>query len=56
MLNKPSYREEWERKKKFYEDNGIIEDERLFLTKDDENGGIDSKEIKKVIEKINELL
>lgn len=56
MLNKPSYREEWEIKKKFYEDNEIFEGERLFITKDDEYGGIDSKEIEKVIEKIKELI
>ncbi len=56
MLHKPTYKEEWEKKLKFYEINGFKLGQNLFTTQDDENGAIDSLEIEKVISKIqNEL-
>jgi len=56
MLHKPSYKEDWEKKRQFYMDNGMIEGENLFITMDDEYGGIDSDEIKKVIDRISKLI
>lgn len=57
MLHKPSYREEWEIKKKFYERNGYIIGQNLFVTTEDENGAIDSKSIKEnVISKIKTFI
>lgn len=61
MLTVDSYRSKWNRKKDFYEKNGIYEitDERdslcrLIVTRDMPNGGIDSQELKNII--INNLL
>ncbi len=55
MLHKPNYKEEWEKKKKFYEDNGFVENVNLFTTTEDENGSIDSYSINsKIIPKIKE--
>lgn len=57
MMHKPSYREEWELKKDFYEKNGYTLDENLFVTTEDENGAIDSEGIcNGVITKIKALL
>jgi len=56
MLHKPSYRDDWERKKQFYSENGMQEGENLFITKDDEHGAIDSDEIRKVVDAISKLL
>ncbi|GBC69024.1 ATP-dependent RecD-like DNA helicase [archaeon HR01] len=47
MLEDPKYKEEWENKKKWYEENGYIN--RLIVSKDNPDGGIDSKEIEKLI-------
>lgn len=51
MMNDEEYRKKWEMKKQFYEKNGIIEGENLIVTFDDENGGIDSKKIKEIMDK-----
>jgi hypothetical protein len=57
MLHKPSYREEWERKREFYENNGYVVGENLFLTSEDENGAINSEAIsKEIISKIKSLI
>ena len=56
MLHKPSYKEDWEKKKKFYFENDIKEGERLFTTRDNEDGAIDSKEIEKVLNQIKALV
>ena len=49
MMTDPQYRKRWEDKKKFYEKNGIVEGKNLIVTYDDENGGIDTKLIEKII-------
>lgn len=56
MLTLDSYRSKWDRKKEFYEKNGIYEvtDKRqsaykLIITRDKPDGGIDSQEIKNII-------
>ena len=56
LLHKPSYKEDWEIKKKFYSVNDINEGERLFTTRDNEDGAIDSLEIDKVLKKIKDLI
>jgi len=56
MLHKPTYKEEWEKKLKFYESNGFKLGTNLFTTQDDENGAIDSLEIEKVIIQIQKQL
>ncbi len=57
MLHKPAYRKDWEKKKKFYEEQGFIEGVNLFITVDDEKGGIDSQSIKDgVISELKALL
>jgi hypothetical protein len=52
MLSKRSYRQSWEWKLQWYEDNGYILGENLFTTRDDEGGGLDQTEITKVAELI----
>ena len=56
MLHKPTYKEEWEKKLKFYESNGFKLGANLFTTQDDENGAIDSIKIEKVLTKIQNQL
>ncbi|WP_445457722.1 ATP-dependent DNA helicase [Flavobacterium sp. HNIBRBA15423] len=56
MLSVPSYKADWEKKKKFYEENGYRINENLFITTESEKGGIDSKEIERVIDEIQKLL
>lgn len=57
MLHKPSYKEEWEQKKLFYERNGFILNDNLFVTTEDEHGAIDSESINKnVISRIKALI
>lgn len=57
MMHKPSYREEWEKKKEFYEKHGYVLDENLFVTTEDENGAINSEAISNdVITKIKSLI
>jgi len=49
MLENPEYRKEWEKKKKWYEENGYID--RLIISRDKPDGGIDSKEIEEIARK-----
>jgi hypothetical protein len=59
MLTKDDYRSKWKRKLEWYERNGIVDylknsesDKQLILTRDKPDGGIDSTEIKEIIEKV----
>jgi hypothetical protein len=57
MLHKPSYREEWELKKEFYEKNGYSLGDNLFVTTEDENGAIDSESIcNNIISQLKKLI
>lgn len=49
LLHKPAYRKDWEKKKLFYEKHGFVEGVNLFVTVDDEKGGIDSQKIKEEV-------
>ena len=46
MLSVPSYREAWERKRKWYEDNGYAD--RLVTSKDGPDGSIDAVRIERI--------
>lgn len=46
MLNVPSYREAWERKRKWYEDNGYVD--RLITSEDGTDGSIDAARIEQI--------
>lgn len=59
MLTKDDYRSKWKRKIEWYERNGIIEytknrnaDKQLIITRDKPDGGIDSTEIKNIIDEL----
>lgn len=59
LLTDDDYRSKWKIKKEWYERNGIIDytknsdvDKQLILTRDKPDGGIDSTEIKEIIEKL----
>jgi hypothetical protein len=56
MLHKDEYRESWERKLKIYKENGFVEEENLFTTRDDERGGFDSTVVTQVAKKIGSLI
>jgi ATP-dependent exoDNAse (exonuclease V) alpha subunit len=56
MLHKPSYRDDWEKKKAFYEKNNYFLDDNLFITTEDDNGAIDSEKINdEIISKIKDI-
>ena len=46
MLTVPSYREAWERKRKWYESNGYAA--RLVTSEDGPDGGIDAAQIERI--------
>lgn len=59
LLTKDDYRSKWKRKTEWYERNGIVEytknldtDKQLIITRDKPDGGIDSSEIKEIIDKL----
>lgn len=59
MLHVPAYRERWEDKLEWYRTNGILPYEAgggpngsLIITRDEENGGIDSAKIVKLISEV----
>lgn len=49
MMTDPKYVKRWKDKKKFYEKHGIVEGKNLIVTYDDENGGLDSAYIDKLV-------
>lgn len=51
MLGDVGYSKHWEEKKALYKKHDIVEDDNLIVSKDSLNGGIDSAEIKRLIEK-----
>ena len=51
MLGDAGYSKHWEEKKEVYEKHHIKEGDNLIVSKDSLNGGIDSAEIKRLIEK-----
>lgn len=56
MLNDDSYKKAWEEKKAEYEANDISEQNgNLFTTEDNEEGGLDSKQIEAVINQIKKM-
>lgn len=56
LLHQPAYREDWERKLGFYKLNGFNLGENLFTTFDSPAGALNSDEVLKVINRINEIL
>jgi hypothetical protein len=56
MMFKDDYRRGWEWKKQWYEANGYRLEENLFVTRDDDKGGLDSKPITAMPKRIKELL
>ncbi len=59
LLTKDDYRSKWTRKKEWYERNGIVDykenpdaDKQLIISRDKPDGGIDSSEIKGIIDEI----
>ncbi len=56
MMSIPSYKSDWEKKIKFYEENKFKMNENLFTTTESEKGGIDSIAIEKVIVNIQKLM
>ncbi|MDD4431055.1 MAG: AAA family ATPase [Bacteroidales bacterium] len=51
MMTDENYRRRWEIKREIYAKHGIVEGDNLIVSYDDENGGIDSHVIRKLIDK-----
>ena len=56
MLHREDYRLGWEWKRQWYLDNGFVDGETLFTTRDDERGGLDMGPVVATAEAIRELL
>jgi hypothetical protein len=56
MMELPGYRKGWECKKDWYCKNGFIENHNLFTTQESTDGGLNSDEIKNVIDKIKSMI
>lgn len=56
MLHQPGYKEGWEKKLAWYEQNDFFLNQNLFTTQEDERGGLDSTEVRKLAEHIQTLL
>ena len=56
MLARDDYRQSWQRKQSWYQQNGFVEGVSLFTSQDDEKGGLDSEEVRKVAEQVKGLL
>lgn len=51
LLGDAAYNKRWKEKEQIYKKHGILEGQNLIVSKDSPNGGIDSAEIKELIEK-----
>ena len=49
VMTDPHYKKRWEDKKAFYAKNGIVEGKNLIVTYDNDDGGIDTELIDKII-------
>jgi hypothetical protein len=56
MLSHPNYAQGWEEKRAWYAKNGITEGQTLFTTRDDERGGLDSREVRRIAQEIQALI
>jgi len=56
MMSREDYRLSWERRRKDYEAAGYKAGVNLFTSEDDDRGGLDSTEIRKLATRIKELL
>lgn len=56
MLGDPSYHDSWEEKRHWYEQNGYILGTNMFITQDDERGGLDSVAVRKLAEEIKTII
>jgi hypothetical protein len=56
MMNRDDYRRGWAWKTAWYEKNGYVEGKNLFTTRDDDRGGLDSRPIEALTERIRSLL
>ena len=50
MLGNTAYDRHWREKQELYKKHDIVEGENLIVSKDSFNGGIDSSEIKRLID------
>jgi peptidoglycan hydrolase CwlO-like protein len=48
MLDKPEYRERWDIKRRWYEDNGFVQGVNFFVSRDESDGSLDSQVIRKI--------
>ena len=55
-LNSPDYARGWEEKRRWYRENGFVEEVNLFTTRDDARGGLDSRDVRTVALHIQQLI
>jgi hypothetical protein len=56
MMQRDDYRAAWEWKRQWYEQNGYTLGRNLFITQDDDRGGLDSAEVRRVAEQVQRVL
>lgn len=56
MMSHPDYAQGWEEKRAWYAKNGVIEGQTLFTTRDDERGGLDSRDVQQIARQIQALI
>lgn len=56
LLHEPIYFDNWQKKLSWYNSNGYMLDENLFMTRDEPDGSLNSQELRLVAEKIVSLL
>ena len=56
MMHRSDYREAWEKKQTWHAKNGVEVGENLFVSQDDENGGLDGQAIAAIIDQIVDLV
>jgi hypothetical protein len=52
MLHDPEYQAKWESKLGWYKANGFVENDNLFVTRDEADGSLDSQQLRRVAEQI----
>ncbi|NVJ05746.1 AAA family ATPase [Myxococcus sp. AM001] len=56
MLDNAAYSQSWNWKRQWYAKNGFIEDQTLFITRDEQGGRLDAQQLEDVAERIRKLL
>jgi hypothetical protein len=56
LLNDEKYRDKWQKKQAWYEQNNFVQGINFFITRDEADGSIDSQKIRKIASYIKTLV